>query len=428
MTIVYRRTLPTGEAGTHALVMGVGSYPHLAKGGSSPPDLKGAPAGAKLIANWLIENADALTPRLASLDLIISPPAEAQGEFVQPPGASSANDPRGAGDVNVEPAKALNVKAAGVRWRQATLAVPGNVPILYVSGHGVATPSRTMVFLADTNADPNEPWNPHVDLQEEAMRIKREPAVPLACIFIDACQEVISEVDLAASDRRGIVTSPVRIWAAPGSADSDLSNVYALVPGPRGALAFDDGSGGGGRFTHILVQALNGAAACNYDGMGKWGVQIDDLHLKMRGLYGLRRDEWHESMEPTPIYMPVAEHPLVTFGSAPRVPICLRIDPPDALPAANRLYVRTRPAPVVPEDPTELVYQAAVVPGAAPAASAAAAARTSDVVIAWPNARMGAHFVYFDFGPPATWPGTTRRTQIDISEMRVRPWIVHNVG
>jgi hypothetical protein len=39
------------------------------------------------------------------------------------------------------------------------------------------------------------------------------------------------------------------------------NKVLLLVPGPMGQLAYDDGRGGGGRFTQVLLEALNGAGA-----------------------------------------------------------------------------------------------------------------------------------------------------------------------
>ena len=78
MSLVYHRAV-SGPA-THAFVIGVGTYPH-AKPGVSPfgpdtplalttvPDLDSAPVGAKLFADWLINNTDGLPAPLASLYL-----------------------------------------------------------------------------------------------------------------------------------------------------------------------------------------------------------------------------------------------------------------------------------------------------------------------------------------------------------------------
>lgn len=50
----------------------------------------------------------------------------------------------------------------------------------------------------------------------------------------------------------------------PQSVTPSKNKVLLMVPGPMGQLAYDDGQGGGGRFTLVLVEALNGAGARNY--------------------------------------------------------------------------------------------------------------------------------------------------------------------
>ncbi|WAC49778.1 caspase family protein [Asticcacaulis sp. SL142] len=428
MTIVFERQLD-GEEGTHALVIGVGSYPHLALPGLDPPDLESAVRGAIAFADCLIRHADALTPRLATLDLLLSPPGGVPATYLPPDGsltAAGAVDPRP--DASVEGAAEDNVEEAGLRWSTHLQATPDNVAVFYICGHGVATPSRMMVFLSDVKSKASRPWNPHVDVLVEAARLHRRSSVALGCFFIDACQEVIKEVDLAEADKQKIIRDPVEIL--PPGPDDENTNVYALVPGPRGALAWDDEHKVGGRFTQVLVQALDGAAACNFTGVGNWGVKLDDLHSRMKLLYGLN-PLWADGkpFNPQPVYTPVARGPLVQFSSSPKVPVCIRFSPADILTSAISLNFV---ASTIPPDPQIFALTIDDHSG-----SASVSGWKDGIFIAWPKASFGSHRMRLSWrvledGVSAssgqTWRNPDRETAVDISEMRVTPVVVHDVS
>lgn len=410
MNRVYERDLGN-EPGTRALIVGVGAYPHLAVGGAPAPDLASAPAGAILFANWLIAHADQLRPRLASIDLLMSMPAGAPANYqwvATFPQAVQAGalDPRG-GSTLVEPAVGTQVEQAGQEWRRDLTARGDNTAILYVCGHGVATPNRNLVLLSDVNKDHYRPWEPHLDVQINAARMRRDPALGQAYVFVDACQELISEVLLAEADRaQGLST----IALFPPSKPVERNKVYVLVPGPMGSLAFDDGKNGGGRFTHILIEALSGAAACNFAGTGAWGIIVDSLHTKMKLLYSLREQWRDKELEPTPVYpITVQTGPLLEFPASPKIPICIRLEPVHAMQNAHSLRLVNGVAGDV---------VAVNLPPAPPP--------RPELCIVWPNAAAGSHYIRCDF--PPGHPGANKATQIDISEMRVRPILVHDVG
>ena len=83
MTLVYKA--PAVGPGTHALVVGVGDYPHLHRGGTNlvPPEHGNVaqptspPQSARAVATWLLTAYANDTRMLQSLELLISDPLSA---------------------------------------------------------------------------------------------------------------------------------------------------------------------------------------------------------------------------------------------------------------------------------------------------------------------------------------------------------------
>jgi hypothetical protein len=266
-----------------------------------------------------------------------------------------------------------------------------------------------MVFLSDASINLNHPWQPHIDVQAIASRMRRYQNLGRAYLFVDACQELITPVLLDQADNAAGLGSTVGIFP-PQQISDERNKVYVLVPGPLGSFAFDDGMGTGGRFTHILIEALSGAAACNYAGTGVWGVTTDDLHSKMKLLYGMKPEWAGERLDPTALSQLVDADPIIQFTTPPKIPICIRFEPAQAIDSAEKVHVLKTP----PNAITTVDLNAVPAPRA-------------NICIAWPTAASGSHFVQADFSPLPLWPNSGKLTEIDISEMRVRPVIIHDV-
>lgn len=403
MTLVYERAI--GGPATHAIVIGVGYYPALAPAA----DLPSAAAGAELTADWLIRHADALQPRLGSVELLIASPGGASAQYTwfgRMPSAG-AIDPRGSSAV--DPATAAKVAAAAATWRARCFSGGDNTALVYACGHGVATGARMMVLLSDLRSNPAYLWNPHIDLLTEVSRMRRAEGLGRGLLFVDTCQEIVTETIIAEASQQQAIGQPIDLFAPSTSAPKN--KVYALVPGPMGALAYDDGEGGGGRFTHILLEALGGAAAWNYAGTGAWAVTSDTLHTKMKQLYELRPEWAAHSLEPTTVAQLVDGGPIVVFPDAPQVPICVQLAPGGAVRAVDRLRLLDSASNVV-------LDRQFVEPGFARA----------ETWVARPVAALGAHFLEASFTAEHPWQYPHKRTQIDISEMRVRPVLTHDVS
>jgi Caspase domain len=411
MSLIYEREV-RGSA-VHALVVGVGAYP-WAKPGASPygsdtpahlrklPDLNSAPAGARRFADWLIWHADHLPAPLASVELAVSappwaPPGNAQYEWkarIKTPGA----DPRGASTA-VSFTDGNSILEAGKRWASRLQATPDQIAVFYICGHGTAVPTRSVVWLSDVaGPDYRSAWEPFVDVQYLAGVISRLPTLKEGYLFIDACQEIVADVVFGELDEAVNVGHGLEFFVRRGLTAA-RNKVLLLVPGPVGTIAFDDGEGGGGRFTHVLIEALNGAAARNYTGAGHWGVVIDSLPRAMKILYRLRG--WPlDGFDPTPVRMLLTATPIVCFPTPPKVRFAVMLDPPEAINQASCVCLQDAAGqPIVTRPCTD----------------------RAELWVGEAHARMGLCYVHAEFNG-------SYKTPVDLSEMRVEPIIVHRVA
>ena len=416
MSLVYER--PVDGPATHALVVGVGAYPHAKPtvspfGPSTPvaltnvPDLDSAPVGAKLFADWLINHADGLPAPLSSVHLALSgpptgPPTLSTYEWKTRIPTAPGDDPR-AGSTVVSRTDGPSIQLDGTSWSTRVLAIPDQTAIFYICGHGTAVPTRSLVLLSDVAAGPintTTPWQPHIDVQYLAGVMARQPSLKEGYVIVDACQELITDVVLGQVDPTVGIGDTLRFF--PPSPTAPENKVLLLVPGPVGQLAFDDGVGGGGRFTQVLVEALNGAAARNYTGAGQWGVALDGLPRAMSILYRVRG--WPRDLfNPTPIKTLVSFNPIVRYATPPEVPFAVMLDPAIAITSAIQVSLQD-------------------------AASNVIVARTdrAEQWIGKATARMDLCYIQATFNSGAAFR-SLGRTRVDLSEMRVDPILVHRV-
>lgn len=415
MTLVYER--PVQGEGAHALVIGVGGYPFAKPGLSvygantplaltNVPDLDSAPVGAKLFADWLVSHADHLPVPLASVEMALSAPASAPAqareyEWKARLAIASGTDPRTS--AAVDGTDGASILHAGLDWAKRFQVVPNQTAIFYICGHGTAVPTRSLVLLSDVAGGPiqNPAWQPYVDVQYLASVMSRFQGLKQGYLFVDACRQVITDAVMAEADKD--LGESLRFFPWNVSLASSANKVLLLVPGPMGQLAYDDGLGGGGRYTQVLVEALNGAGARNYSGAGQWGVVIDNLPKAMKVLYRLRG--WpHDGFDPTPIRTLVTDTPLVRYPAPPIVPFAVRLEPPEAINHAHQLCL---------QDATRNII----------------VSRT-DKAERWigrVQARMELCYVQATFNQQGGVYRTADPTAIDLSEMRVEPIYIHTV-
>ncbi|MCE9670495.1 caspase family protein [Myxococcus stipitatus] len=170
--------------GTHALVVGVGRYPHLLGGGGALfPDhggmgqLTSAPVSATAFADWLASAYQLPTHPLCSIDLLVSGGAPLT---YQPPAAGAAAQA-------VERASFDNFKAAVLRWYAALSTSPDNRAVFYFCGHGLAAGLQTTLLLDDFGDVPHAAFAHALDF--DRFYLGMDPcAARTQCYFIDACR------------------------------------------------------------------------------------------------------------------------------------------------------------------------------------------------------------------------------------------------
>ncbi len=146
MTLIVERDIQGAQ--THAIIIGVGHYPHL-EGGPTPRrntlDLKqltSPPHSALAIAKWLKATYDNPEAPLATVEILVSK------------GAKKIRIPNERGErVTVEQASMANARAAILRWVDRANARRDNVTVFYFCGHGVAAGLFSGLLLEDFGAD-----------------------------------------------------------------------------------------------------------------------------------------------------------------------------------------------------------------------------------------------------------------------------------
>ena len=126
--------IDSGAPAAHAIVIGVGEYPHL-MGGDGPltqnhgnlAQLSSPPQSAFTFATWLLDEFNNPNAPLASLSLLVS---DAQHRQFSHPKLASA--------VTAEAADSTNVVDALRKWKARGDANESNLMLFFFCGHGVA--------------------------------------------------------------------------------------------------------------------------------------------------------------------------------------------------------------------------------------------------------------------------------------------------
>lgn len=322
-----------------AFVVGVGGYPTAKEGKGiiyklGVPDVPCAASAARRMADWLYVNRDALTPKLASIHLLVT---DGEEDYLRIPYAFQ-DFPGGP----IHPASSANVERAGEDWVDSFQ--EGDSAFCFISGHGAVRANDAVVFLDDLNSDRRDPWGSHINVTEVGRGFKAHQAVRAAYFFVDACQEFSK--DFALTKTEGIrIIRPLELDQLKYAREK----VMLISAASAGMFAYEgdwpcprknplEPSVTIGRFTQVLIDALDGASA-RFDDV-KWVVDTGKwkLHTDLRYLYG-RRIEWTtEPFEPVLLIDQNNYFPLLVPPN-PRIPIFVLTDPERLMPA-YRLHVR----------------------------------------------------------------------------------------
>ena len=192
----------TADTALHALIIGVGDYPHLpgGTGTTTQADLGlgqvSTPVPSALaVCNWAsTEYGNAAAP-LGSIELLIS-----------------ARDPYDVplGGISVDRATEANVRDAVQRWLQRADRNPGNIALFYFCGHGVEKDNQYLL-LEDYGANQYQPTEASIDLNGfHTGMLSCKAGTQL--FFADACRQVPWDCS-SRSTRAGRPPSPAAIRA-----------------------------------------------------------------------------------------------------------------------------------------------------------------------------------------------------------------------
>ena len=173
--------VPAPGPATHAIVIGVGAYPHLLGGtGTRTADhdgmaqLTSPPLSARRLAK-LIEKFRDPTKPLSSVSLLLS--EKEPKPFVAPNGAESA----------VETANADNVTAAIKDWFNRANTDFQNLMLFFFCGHGISAGTETALLMSDYGADPLSALDGAINFRLLRLATQQCRATE-QCFIVDACR------------------------------------------------------------------------------------------------------------------------------------------------------------------------------------------------------------------------------------------------
>lgn len=275
MTKVFERSDSPVLAGTHALLIGVGAYPHLIAGGKDLVDdpmglgqLSSPPISALAFCAWLLGREGPIVGQfgfsnpeapLASVEMLLSP----AGDYSLPDGSTVA----------VNNATKENIDKAFEAWRQRVTAHPNSIGVFYFCGHGIMAATHHLL-AADFGDNPGNPWSKAFDLSSTIRALEREVSGPLY-FFIDACRQIPKS--FAAT----LGANPLALRVVQLNKPVVNTSRLVLHATGEGALAFAVAAKVS-RFTDALVRSLSGYAGKKIAGKQLWEVNGEELPRAVR--------------------------------------------------------------------------------------------------------------------------------------------------
>jgi hypothetical protein len=276
MSLIFENTaLAATQEQTHALVIGVGDYPHLLGGSlfASQPaastlglgQLTSSIHSATAFANWLIKSYKNQQAPLGSLELLLSP---ATSNYKLPDGTFK----------QVDAATTSAIKAAFNNWYTRAGTLDKNVAVFYFCGHGIES-DVTLLLPEDFGSDPNNLWDNAIDFNSTWYGMG-ECKAQTQCYFLDCCRE--TPIDL-------LKTKQVNARSLKSTSQLQFPerDAYVLRAAPVGKKAHGPANGVS-FFTEGLLECFEGLGASHKDG-AKWKITTDSLTAAMVRLMKRKR-------------------------------------------------------------------------------------------------------------------------------------------
>lgn len=188
MTLIFDRRdgLPDGPQ-MHALVIGVGRFPHVAT--SVQADRQACPDSARAMVRFLLDHCDDFTAPLATIECLLSDPKDILGEETYP---RTDHDPRDTDAVD----RGTHVAVAKACKDWSRQCRKGDVLFFYGASHGLATTSETgLLVCEDYKSDPSSVSYGVLSVESIAFCAPAVTKAAASWIFLDACQELSHELN-----------------------------------------------------------------------------------------------------------------------------------------------------------------------------------------------------------------------------------------
>lgn len=331
---------PTKERGTHALVLGVGHYPHLPGGGAQlnlPAEglgqLSAPPLSARRLAAWLLESFHQPEMPLRSVSLLLSEPTpkpfawivDAEGRRQVVPDGASAPAERPPQDPRSNDAVAMadyaSLQEAARHWFARGNEHADNQLLFFFCGHGLGDASDVALLLRDFGGDPMGGLTGMLDLRVLRLAMRRCKARKQVW-FIDACRTPSSTI---AGAEGYLGESPIKPGVVPTGSPCISPLFHSTIQGRK---AFGR-PGNVTLFTEALLGALEGGGSLDLQGDGVWHVTPGVLHQSL--VIPLKRAarEYGELQIPATDSL-TEDFSIHVLRGPPRVPVYILCSPEEA--------------------------------------------------------------------------------------------------
>lgn len=217
-SLIFKDDRPADHMGVHAVVIGIGHYPHLPGGGGERyadhegmVQISSPPHSAQQIAKWLFDTYlnDPNLP-LRSLHLLESRKSGTAG-FEHGPVANTG----------VPEALLANIKVAVRDWFRRGDGCPEGLLFFYFCGHGISAEIQHTLLASDFGADSLAPFETAINFTDFHLGMARCKAASKV-FFVDACR-TISQNLIEQSTYKGDPLIPGRTTVVPTRAPVFLS-------------------------------------------------------------------------------------------------------------------------------------------------------------------------------------------------------------
>lgn len=327
MTLVYARD-PVDPAAPrmHALVLGIGRFPHLDQAPAG--DRPACADSARAVVDFLVRNADRFEAPLATIECLLSDPRNAPGAD-QLARTDPAHDPRAA-------------EAVGHGIRQQVVqacddwidrAQEKDVLFLYCSSHGLAERDlRCFLVCEDYNERPTNKARYLLNIGSIALALPAAKRAGAVWIFVDACQEVLEELVQTVGGVSGI--EPVQ--AGVDQVTSWPVRSMAVGAAGFGQFAYAPIAGGLAYFTEALLHGLE--HCCVEAHAGEWHITTRQLMLTLHDVAFARHARVINS---SLLSNPSCNQRLMRVDD-PRIPVAISTRPEAVMASAQQVDIWPR--------------------------------------------------------------------------------------